>query len=63
VGIGAGPGTDGQVLVWQDFAGLSERTATFVKKFADLRTALSDAARQYADEVRDGSFPGPGHSF
>ncbi|ABS04762.1 3-methyl-2-oxobutanoate hydroxymethyltransferase [Kineococcus radiotolerans] len=63
VGIGAGSGTDGQVLVWQDFAGLSERTAKFVKRFADVRTALSDAARQYAEEVRGGSFPGPEHSF
>ncbi|MFD0483843.1 3-methyl-2-oxobutanoate hydroxymethyltransferase [Kineococcus sp. GCM10028916] len=63
VGIGAGSGTDGQVLVWQDFAGLTERTASFVKKFADVRTALLDGARAYAAEVRDGSFPGPGHSF
>ncbi|WP_328295583.1 3-methyl-2-oxobutanoate hydroxymethyltransferase [Kineococcus sp. NBC_00420] len=63
VGIGAGSGTDGQVLVWQDFAGLTERTASFVKKFADVRTALLDGARAYAAEVRGGSFPGPEHSF
>ncbi|PRY17425.1 3-methyl-2-oxobutanoate hydroxymethyltransferase [Kineococcus rhizosphaerae] len=63
VGIGAGNGCDAQVLVWQDFAGLSDRTATFVKKFADLRTALGDAARAYAAEVEDASFPGPEHSF
>jgi 3-methyl-2-oxobutanoate hydroxymethyltransferase len=63
VGIGAGNGTDGQVLVWQDFAGLSDRTAKFVKKFADVRTTLLDGAREYAAEVRDASFPGPEHSF
>jgi 3-methyl-2-oxobutanoate hydroxymethyltransferase len=63
VGIGAGNGTDAQVLVWQDFAGLSDRTAKFVKKFADVRSTLSDAARQYAEEVRGGTFPGPEHSF
>ena len=63
IGIGAGVECDGQVLVWQDFAGLSDRTAKFVKKFADVRTALLDGAREYAAEVRDGSFPGPDHSF
>ncbi len=63
VGIGAGAGCDAQVLVWQDFAGLSERTARFVKRYADLRAALGDAARAYADEVREGTFPGPEHSF
>ena len=63
VGIGAGPGCDAQVLVWQDFAGLSERTARFVKRYADLRTVLGDAARAYAEEVRGGTFPGPEHSF
>ncbi|GAA0304941.1 3-methyl-2-oxobutanoate hydroxymethyltransferase [Kineococcus aurantiacus] len=63
VGIGAGAGCDAQVLVWQDFAGLSGRTATFVRKFADVRAVLSEAAREYAAEVRGGSFPGPEHSF
>jgi 3-methyl-2-oxobutanoate hydroxymethyltransferase len=63
VGIGAGADCDAQVLVWQDFAGLSERTGRFVKKFADVRSTLADAARTYASEVRDGSFPGDEHSF
>ncbi|AUZ87012.1 3-methyl-2-oxobutanoate hydroxymethyltransferase [Arthrobacter agilis] len=64
VGIGAGAGTTGQVLVWQDMAGLrGGRQATFVKQYADLRTVLSDAARAYADEVRAGTFPGPEHTF
>ncbi|MHA7281198.1 3-methyl-2-oxobutanoate hydroxymethyltransferase [Arthrobacter sp. MDT2-2] len=64
IGIGAGPGTTGQVLVWQDMAGLrGGRQATFVKQYADVRSVLSDAARAYADDVRAGTFPGPDHTF
>ncbi|WP_247828788.1 3-methyl-2-oxobutanoate hydroxymethyltransferase [Arthrobacter antioxidans] len=64
IGIGAGPGTTGQVLVWQDMAGLrGGRQARFVKQYADVRTVLTDAARAYADEVRAGTFPGPEHTF
>ena len=64
VGIGAGNATTGQVLVWQDMAGLrGGRMAKFVKQYADLRTSLSDAAKTYGEEVRSGQFPGPEHSF
>ncbi|MCQ1949762.1 3-methyl-2-oxobutanoate hydroxymethyltransferase [Arthrobacter sp. zg-Y859] len=64
IGIGAGNATTGQVLVWQDMAGLrGGKQPRFVKAFADLRTELSRAAKEYADEVRSGSFPGPEHSF
>jgi len=64
VGIGAGADCDAQVLVWQDFAGLTAgRTPRFVKRYADMRTTLTDAARQYAADVRDGTFPTPEHSF
>ncbi|WP_432485760.1 3-methyl-2-oxobutanoate hydroxymethyltransferase [Kineococcus esterisolvens] len=63
VGIGAGAGCDAQVLVWQDFAGLSERTARFVKQYADLRGVLGQAARAYAEDVRSGAFPAAEHSF
>jgi 3-methyl-2-oxobutanoate hydroxymethyltransferase len=64
IGIGAGPGTDAQVLVWTDMAGLTPgKPLKLAKRYLDLRTALGDAARQYADEVRDGHFPGPEHSF
>jgi 3-methyl-2-oxobutanoate hydroxymethyltransferase len=64
VGIGAGNVTTGQVLVWQDMAGLrGGRMAKFVKQYADLRTTLSDAAKAYGEEVRSGQFPGPEHSF
>jgi 3-methyl-2-oxobutanoate hydroxymethyltransferase len=65
IGIGAGPDCDAQVLVWQDMAGLSapDRTLTFVKRYADVRGVLADAARRFADEVADGSFPDAAHSF
>ncbi|WP_458110853.1 3-methyl-2-oxobutanoate hydroxymethyltransferase [Arthrobacter sp. R1-13] len=64
IGIGAGNATTGQVLVWQDMAGLrGGRMAKFVKQYADLRTTLSDAARAYGEDVRSGQFPGPEHSF
>ncbi|MBT2588040.1 3-methyl-2-oxobutanoate hydroxymethyltransferase [Arthrobacter sp. ISL-95] len=64
VGIGAGKSTTGQVLVWQDMAGLrGGKMAKFVKQYADLRTTLSDAAAAYGEEVRSGQFPGPEHSF
>ncbi|NMR30142.1 3-methyl-2-oxobutanoate hydroxymethyltransferase [Crystallibacter degradans] len=64
IGIGAGASTTGQVLVWQDMAGLrGGKLAKFVKQYADIRATLSDAVRAYADDVRNGSFPGPEHSF
>ena len=64
IGIGAGPACDAQVLVWTDMAGLTPgKPLTFVKRYADLRTVLGDATRAYAQDVRDGHFPGPEHSF
>ena len=64
IGIGAGPECDAQVLVWQDMVGLgSGRTPRFVKKYADVRTVLSDAAKAYAEDVATGSFPAAEHSF
>ncbi|BCI87507.1 hypothetical protein NIIDMKKI_27130 [Mycobacterium kansasii] len=64
VGIGAGPNCDGQVLVWQDMAGLSGgKAARFVKRYADIAGELRRAARQYADEVAGGVFPAEEHCF
>ncbi|GLY94167.1 3-methyl-2-oxobutanoate hydroxymethyltransferase [Actinoplanes sp. NBRC 103695] len=64
VGIGAGPDTDAQVLVWQDMAGLrSGKAPRFVKRYADLAGALNDATRAFADEVRGGVFPAAEHTF
>ncbi len=64
IGIGAGPATDAQVIVWQDMAGLTGgRTAKFVKKYADLRTALREAAAAWADDVVSGAYPAPEHTY
>jgi 3-methyl-2-oxobutanoate hydroxymethyltransferase len=65
VGIGAGPDTDAQVLVWQDMAGLRTggRTPRFVKRYADVAGVLAEATREFAEEVRGGTFPGPEHTF
>ena len=63
IGIGAGPGCDAQVLVWQDMAGLSPRTPKFVKRYADLAGVLGQAARSFADEVVGGQFPSEEHSY
>src|SRR5687768_6194557 len=64
IGIGAGAGCDGQVLVWQDAFGLrTGRMARFVKQYADVHGVLLDAAKAYADDVRGGTFPGAEHTF
>ncbi|WP_346539049.1 3-methyl-2-oxobutanoate hydroxymethyltransferase [Micromonospora sp. DPT] len=64
VGIGAGPDTDAQVLVWQDMAGLrTGKAPRFVKRYADLAGTLSEATRRFADEVRGGEFPAAEHTF
>jgi 3-methyl-2-oxobutanoate hydroxymethyltransferase len=57
IGIGAGSKTDGQILVWTDFAGLGGRSPSFSKQYANLREILGSAATQYAAEVRSGVFP------
>ncbi len=64
IGIGAGSGTDGQILVWQDFAGLhSGKTAKFVKQYAQLASALEQATSEYVTEVQNGVFPSKEHEF
>jgi 3-methyl-2-oxobutanoate hydroxymethyltransferase len=63
IGIGAGPGCDAQVLVWQDMAGLSPRTPKFVKRYADVAGVLGQAARSFADEVAGGQFPSEEYSY
>ena len=59
IGIGAGPNTDGQVLVWSDMAGYSDWTPSFVRQFGQLGQALREAASDYVEAVRERSFPGP----
>ncbi|RMI40770.1 3-methyl-2-oxobutanoate hydroxymethyltransferase [Streptomyces triticirhizae] len=67
VGIGAGPECDAQVLVWTDMAGMTEwpggRLPRFVKQYGQLRAALGDAARAFAEDVVQGAYPAEEHSF
>jgi len=65
IGIGAGPGCDGQVLVLHDLLGLDtgHRRPKFVKDFLAEGGSVAGAIRAYADAVREGSFPGQQHSY
>lgn len=64
IGIGASPACDGQVLVTEDVMGLfNDFTPKFVKRYADLSPTISQAAAEYAAEVKARTFPGPAHCF
>ena len=64
IGIGAGAGCDGQVLVYHDLLGLTEgHLPRFVKRYANLSREIRDALEAYAAEVRSGAFPGPEHTY
>ena len=64
IGIGAGPGCDGQVLVIHDLVGLYDRfTPKFVKQYARLSDSIAAALGQYKTEVESRAFPGEAHSF
>ncbi|MFF5501914.1 3-methyl-2-oxobutanoate hydroxymethyltransferase [Streptomyces roseolus] len=64
IGIGAGPDTDAQVLVWTDMAGLTGgKVPRFSKQYANLRETLGDAARAFAEDVAGGAFPAEEHTF
>jgi 3-methyl-2-oxobutanoate hydroxymethyltransferase len=64
IGIGAGAGTDGQVLVWHDLLGLYEGHAPrFVKQYADLAAAIKEAVGTYVEEVRERRFPEEMHTY
>ena len=64
IGIGAGAGTDGQVLVWHDLLGLYEgQSPRFVKRYADLADTIRDAVGAYADDVRERRFPEEVHTY
>ena len=64
IGIGAGAGTDGQVLVFHDMLGLTTGKAPkFVKRYADLAGEITKAAQSFAREVGIGAFPGPEHEY
>ncbi len=64
IGIGAGANCDGQVLVWQDMMGLApEGTPTFVKEYDNFSGRLREGVESFCEEVRQGVFPDPSHSF
>jgi 3-methyl-2-oxobutanoate hydroxymethyltransferase len=64
IGIGAGPRCDGQVLVWHDLLGISDRRpARFVKRYADIGAQITRALETYAGEVRAGVFPADEHTY
>ncbi|OLM01711.1 3-methyl-2-oxobutanoate hydroxymethyltransferase [Pseudonocardia sp. Ae406_Ps2] len=64
VGIGAGPDCDAQVLVWSDMAGMNRgKVPRFVKKYAELGSALHDAAAAFAADVAHGEYPAEEHSY
>lgn len=64
IGIGAGNGCDGQVLVYQDLLGMfSDFTPKFVKRYANVGEVMKDAFRSYIEEVGNGAFPGEEHQY
>jgi 3-methyl-2-oxobutanoate hydroxymethyltransferase len=63
IGIGAGPGCDAQVLVWQDMAGLSPRSPKFAKRYADVAGVLRTAATEFAADVASRAFPTEEYSY
>jgi 3-methyl-2-oxobutanoate hydroxymethyltransferase len=64
IGIGAGPGTDGQVLVFHDLLGIYDGHAPrFAKRFGEVKAQMVAGVAEYADEVRRGLFPAPEHTY
>lgn len=64
IGIGAGPHTDAQVIVWQDLVGLTSGPAPkFVKRYADLRLIMTEAVTTWAGEVASGDYPAEEHTY
>jgi 3-methyl-2-oxobutanoate hydroxymethyltransferase len=64
IGIGAGPHTDAQVLVYHDLLGMtSGRLPRFVKQYAEVRSVITDAVKSFQAEVASGDYPGPEHTY
>ena len=64
IGIGAGPDCDGQVLVWHDLLGVSpDPVPRFVKRYAEVASEIRRALGAYANEVREGIYPEPRHTY
>ena len=64
IGIGAGNGCDGQVLVYADMLGMfSDFTPKFVKRFAEIGPQMTDGFKAYIKEVKDGTYPSAEHTY
>jgi 3-methyl-2-oxobutanoate hydroxymethyltransferase len=64
IGIGAGPSTDGQVLVFHDLLGIYDgHVARFVKRYSEVKAQMVAGLAEYADDVRRHAFPGPEHTY
>ena len=64
ISVGAGPHTDGQLLVWTDWAGLTTgRIPKFVKQYANVAQVLTDAATAWIADVGSGAYPDAEHSY
>ena len=64
IGIGAGPATDGQVLVFHDLLGIRDGLGPrFVKRYANLQQEMNDGVAAFAQDVRTRSYPGPEHGY
>jgi 3-methyl-2-oxobutanoate hydroxymethyltransferase len=64
IGIGAGPSTDGQVLVFHDLLGIYDgHVARFAKRYQEVKAQMVAGVAEFADEVRTGAFPGPEHTY
>jgi 3-methyl-2-oxobutanoate hydroxymethyltransferase len=64
IGIGAGPSTDGQVLVFHDLLGIRDGLGPrFVKRYANLQSEMNDGVTAYAEDVRNRRYPGPEHGY
>jgi 3-methyl-2-oxobutanoate hydroxymethyltransferase len=64
IGIGAGPDTDGQVLVFHDLLGIRDGLGPrFVKRYANIQQEMDAGVSAYAEDVRSGRYPGPEHGY
>jgi 3-methyl-2-oxobutanoate hydroxymethyltransferase len=63
IGIGAGPATDGQVLVFHDLLGIYESQARFAKRYAEIKAQMVAGVAEYTSDVRAGRFPAPEHTY
>lgn len=63
IGIGAGPDTDGQILVFHDLIGIFEKTPKFVKRYAEAGSIIKEALTRFSSEVKDGKFPSKEYEY